>query len=159
MAKKKLVAETKAALKVFTVPDAVPGPLNPDSPVTWRGLTAELFAQYDTAWGGNARLTEKNLNECAALVELTARDICEQFAKMSRKCDDSETETVKAAIAITLDRSGPATKCEAHIKGSDKWVNIKKETDVADPDQELALFAEGKQAEEAGAETPPEEAA
>lgn len=122
------------------------------NPRLWRDTVTDLWHEYSVAWGPGERLTEMNRNECAALVELAARDIADQFAAMSRQCDDATGQTVKVGITLTMDRSGPTTKLEAHIKGSRKWVNIKKDTEVAQPEAELALWQEGQEARDAAAE-------
>lgn len=159
MPKKK--KETQA---VAEVPAEIPDIQDTSSPHYWRGCANKLLEQFGTPVGTDARgsITKMQRNECAALIEVAVRAIAKQFGTLSRKCAQNDSQTVKAGMSLSLDRSGgAATTVAAHLSASEKWVDCNEQTDVVSPEQELQLYSEGAEQpelEQAPAEEPaPEE--
>jgi len=154
MARKKKQAEEQAVAEVPTpkeeVAEATETEVMSGSPAPWRSLVDGMAHGFGIATCTNERggMTEMQRNECAALVEVSARAITKQFLTLSRKAAQNDGAAVKAGMALTLDRSGGSTThVSAHLSASEKWIDVNEQTDVCDPEQELPLYAEAAEAE------------
>lgn len=145
MAKKKTTVTE--ATEVATPNPAPSAALDVGAPILWRNLTTELLGSYGYGVGEDGDMSERQRNECAAMIEDAAKAIAQQFPILSRKCSQNDSATVKAGMSLAMDRSGGSiTKVQVHLSASEKWVDAKLSTDVCDPEQELGLYAEGAEA-------------
>lgn len=102
--------------------------------------------------------SEWRRNELAMILRSVTEVVCAEWNKISQKVQDSSKLCYTVAIKVKLDRSSVPTTVGVQVRGSELIVNRAETHQVDDPDQQLLVDAEAKEAGEQGT-FPPEEGA
>ena len=106
----------------------------------WRDLASAVCPDEKSEW---------HRNELACILKDAATAFGEEWPKISRQCDKNSSNSVRVGMTAFVDRADAVHKAGVVLSAAEKWVSNKQESEVCDPQQELAMLQEGSEAEAA----------